>query len=208
MPASPDVPSPEALWRRFRGQVHRFLAARLPSEADADDVLQDVFLRLLEGSTALEDVDNVRAWLYRIARHALADFYRTRTRRTTEVVTAPDALPPLPDAPAADNLSPYSGTHDVHEEVLSWLRPMIDELPEHDRLPLLMADVEGRSQREVAEALGLSLSGAKSRVQRARVRLGMLLQRCCALEFGPDGRVAAFHRRAGASAAGCEDGCG
>lgn len=202
----PSASSPEALWHHFRQQLHRFLAARLPSEADADDVLQDVFLRLQEGAAALASVDDVRAWLYRIARHAVADFYRARERRALEAATPPGDLPAPTDEPAADTLSPYAGPHDVHEEVLSWLRPMIDELPEHDRVPLRMADLEGRTQQEVAEALGLSLSGAKSRVQRARARLGELLQQCCALEFGTDGRVAAFHRRSRADDA-CTEGC-
>jgi RNA polymerase sigma-70 factor (ECF subfamily) len=82
----------------------------------------------------------------------------------------------------------------VHEEVLSWLRPMIDNLPDRYRGPLYLAEVEGRSQQHVADVLGLSLSGAKSRVQRARARLGALVQRGCEVEFGPGGRAEAFRR--------------
>jgi RNA polymerase sigma-70 factor (ECF subfamily) len=58
-----------------------------------------------------------------------------------------------------------------------------------------MADVEGRLQAEVAETLGLSVSGAKSRIQRARRKLGEVLAACCAVEFGPDGRVSGFERQ-------------
>lgn len=194
------APSTAALWAHFKGRLLRFLRARLPSAADADDVLQEVFLRVYEGAARLDEVDHVEAWLYTIARRAVADFYRARGRQ-------PVAEPILDEDEAAygdvsggyvavpsDNLSAYRGAHDVHEEVLSWLRPLIDELPETYRVPLRMADIEGRTQQEVADALGLSLSGAKSRVQRGRVLLGELLQRCCAVEFGAEGRAVAFQR--------------
>jgi RNA polymerase sigma-70 factor (ECF subfamily) len=58
----------------------------------------------------------------------------------------------------------FGGDHSVHEEVLSWLRPMAEELPEKYRQALVLADFEGLTQRQVAESLDLSLSGAKSRV--------------------------------------------
>lgn len=186
----------EDLWRGFREGLQRFLRARLPSEADAEDVLQEVFLRIHEGAHRLRDAERVHGWIYSIARRAVADFYRARGRR-------PAALPqpldtgtetPSPDGLPPENLSGYDGRHDVHEEVLSWLRPMIDELPETYAKALRMADVEGLTQQQVADALGLSLSGAKSRVQRARAQLGELLQRCCEVEFGPEGRAVAFRR--------------
>jgi RNA polymerase sigma-70 factor (ECF subfamily) len=63
------------------------------------------------------------------------------------------------------------------------------------RRPLIMADFEGHTQQEVADELELSLSGAKSRVQRARAQLGDLLKQCCEVEFGPEGRAQAFRRR-------------
>lgn len=195
-PREAHAPTTTALWAEFRDSLHRFLRARLPSEADADDVLQDVFLRIHEGADRLGAVRHARGWLFAIAQRALADFYRARSRRPDLLHGADDADETSEDAgdTPPDNLSAYHGTHDVHEEVLSWLVPLIDELPEPYRVPLRMADVEGRTQQEVADALGLSLSGAKSRVQRGRALLGELLQRCCAVEFGAEGRAVAFRR--------------
>jgi RNA polymerase sigma-70 factor (ECF subfamily) len=72
---------------------------------------------------------------------------------------------------------------------------MAEELPEIYREPLLMADFEGLPQREVAQRLGLTLSGAKSRVQRGRALLGEHLARCCEVELDAEGRVADFRRR-------------
>ena len=185
-----------SLWLHFKDGLRRFLARRLPTEADAEDVLQEIFLRIHEGADRLDQVAHVEGWLYSIARRAVADFYRARGRQITveaaplEQTGEPAALTSAP----TENVSRYHGSHDVHEEVLSWLRPLIGELPEKYRVPLYMADVERRTQQEVADALGLSLSGAKSRVQRARVLLRELLQRCCAVEFGEEGRAVAFQR--------------
>lgn len=200
----------DALWRSFRRDLLGFFVRRLPSQADAEDVLQEVFLRIQEGAARLDAVENVEAWLYTIARRAVADHYRARGRRVTSDADALDdfdetiSLEPDP----FDSLSPYRGSHDVHEEVLSWLRPMIDGLPEKYRLPLLMSDVEGKTQQEVANDLGLSLSGAKSRVQRARSLLGETLQRCCAVEFGEEGRAVAFQRLRPQDDPCGDDGCG
>lgn len=177
------------VWEPFLRALRAFVARRVAA-AEVDDVLQDVLLRLHQSGPTLRDSTRVEAWAYSITRRAIADHYRHRSPSH-----APDDLHDLADPAAmSENLSGFSGEHDVHEEVLSWLRPCAEGLPEPDRQAVLMADFEGRTQQEVADALGLSLSGAKSRIQRARVRLGEALLACCEVEFGPDARATAFRR--------------
>lgn len=194
-PPAPDtLPITAEVWTRFRDGLLRFLTSRLPSEADAEDVLQDVFVRIHEGAGGLQHPDRVQAWVFGIARRAASDFYRERGRR-------PDAAPgEAIGEPAVEpedvNLASYRGEHGVHEEVLSWLVPMIEALPEGYREAVRLADVEGRAQQEVADRLGLSLSGAKSRVQRGRALLGEVLRACCEVEFGPDGRAVEYRPHA------------
>jgi RNA polymerase sigma-70 factor (ECF subfamily) len=181
-----------AVWRPFVDGLRSFIASRVPS-ADAEDVLQDTLLRLHEGASSLRDADRAEAWVFSIARRAIADYFRKEERRPVD--TSVDKPTLKTDAPS-ETLSSYDGAHDVHEEVLSWLRPMAEELPEMYRRPLLMADFEGHTQQDVADEIGLSLSGAKSRVQRARIKLRERLMRCCEIEFGPEGRAVAFRRKA------------
>lgn len=185
-----------SLWDTFHEGVRGFVVKRVPLEADAEDILQEIFLRIHQGASGIQKQDRVQAWVYAVARGAVADFYRARYQKQKET----QALPGEPSAmhetpPLLVNLEEYEGAHDVHEEVLSWLRPMIDELPEKYRVALVLADVEGLRQKDVAKRLGLSLSGAKSRVQRARVMLGEALQACCDIEFGLDGRAVAYRKR-------------
>jgi RNA polymerase sigma-70 factor (ECF subfamily) len=184
----------EAPWRPFVDGLRRFIAGRVP-DADAEDVLQDTLVRLHEAADSLRDADRAEAWVFSIARRAIVDFYRDRERGPDEEPVGRAPAEATDEPPPTENLAGYDGEHDVHEEVLSWLRPMAETLPEMYSHPLIMADFEGHTQQEVADDIGLSLSGAKSRVQRARVKLREQLQECCEVEFGPEGRALAFRRR-------------
>ena len=181
----------ENLWKEFSGHVRNFIRQRVSDENDAEDVLQDIFMRIHNGIGSLKNEERVESWVFSIARRALSDYYRSRNRKKT--TPASDEI----EEPADDvnfNVNEFEGEHDVHEEVLSWLIPMIDELPEKYSKPLKMADVDGKTQQQVADQLELSLSGAKSRVQRAREKLGEVLAACCKVEFGEEGRAVAYRK--------------
>ena len=204
-PSQPKDRELEESWLPFVDGLRRFIAQRVPS-AQAEDVLQDTLLQLHEGASSLRDTGRAEAWVFSIARRTIADFYRKQERRPPEKAAGTlDEKPPQENFPAEENLASYEGAHDVHEEVLSWLRPMAEGLPEMYRRPLVMADFEGHKQKEVADELGLSLSGAKSRVQRARAKLGELLEGCCEVEFAPSGRAVAFRRRSASEQAGAKE---
>lgn len=190
--APPPSSETDRTWRPFLAGVRAFVARRVPVQ-DADDVAQDVLLRLHQQTGALRDGERAAAWVYGIARRTVADYYRAR--RPLAELGEDDQNPVAITEPENPGFASFPGRHSVHEEVLSWLRPMVDELPAGYREALLLADFEGRPQKEVATALGLSLSGAKSRIQRARALLGENLHRCCTVELGADGRVVDFERR-------------
>jgi RNA polymerase sigma-70 factor, ECF subfamily len=78
---------------------------------------------------------------------------------------------------------------DARHELAQCLRPFIDSLPDHYREAVELSELRGLSQRETADRLGLSLSGAKSRVQRARQRLEELVLACCQVEFDSRGEI-------------------
>ncbi len=182
----------KTLWRQFSDQVRGFIRSRVSSDQEAEDILQDIFIRIHKGIEDLRHEDRVQSWVFGIARRALADHYRKKGRDREKPAGA-NIRNEETEKPFLD-LNEFDGEHDVHEEVLSWLIPMIDELPEKYGKPLKMADVEGKTQQEVADYLGLSLSGAKSRVQRARQKLGEVLAACCKVEFGEEGRAVAYHK--------------
>ena len=176
----------DELWEEFAVPLRRFILARVGNGHDADDVLQEVFLKAHVALARIKDREKVRPWLYRIAQNTVADHFRARG-------TAPVLLAKPPEP------SEETGPANVNGEVLSCFEPMIEELPEGYRRALVLADLGGRTQGEVAEALGLSLSGAKSRVQRARAKLRTTLLSCCRIELDGTGNVVECERKEKAS---------
>jgi RNA polymerase sigma-70 factor (ECF subfamily) len=167
----------DELWVDFGIPLKRFIAKRVRDERDAEDLLQEVFLRAHVSVRDVRDPDRVRPWLYRIAANAVADHHRER--RAVALATLPL------DTPAEDETQPEN----LNGEVAACLGTVIDELPEGYCRALVLADLERRPQKDVAEELGLSPSGAKSRVQRARRKLRAALLSCCRFDLDRLGNV-------------------
>lgn len=170
--------TPDQVWRDWHTALRRYIRHRMPQAADADDVLHEVFLKIAAHLAGLREPGRLAGWLYRIADHAIADHYRSRRPW--------DALPE--DLPAPER------TADDTAALAACLRPMIEALPETYRQAVLWSEIDGLSQREVAERLGLSLSGAKSRVQRGREKLRVMVLDCCHVEADGDGLACARRR--------------
>lgn len=161
------------IWQEHKARLRAFVARRVPDDDAVDDILQEVLIKAYRNVHTLRARGSVRAWLFRIAANAIADYYRSRKPWTTldREVPSPE---PEPD-PAG--------------ELADCLAPMIDSLPETYRSALVRSEIEGLPQKEVARQLGLSLSGAKSRIQRGRQKLRERLQECCVIETGRRGIV-------------------
>lgn len=166
----------EELWAEFGDPLKRFIAKRVGSEHDAEDLLQEVFLRAHVAVHGVRDPDRVRPWLYRIATNAVADHHRQRR---------PVAAPIEADELAEDPPDPDN----ANGEVLPCVGLLIDGLPDGYRRALVLADLEDRPQKDVAAELGLSLPGAKSRVQRARRKLRATLTSCCDFDVDHFGNI-------------------
>jgi RNA polymerase sigma-70 factor, ECF subfamily len=164
----------EHIWHEFAGKLGRFIRARVADPATAEDILQDVFVKIQQRLGQLEDPARLEGWIYLITRNAIIDHYRTRKR----LVELPETLPAESDAP-----------DDELEELRAAFRRMIYTLPEPYREALVLTEFDGFSQQELAHRLGLSLSGAKSRVQRGRAQLKRMLEDCCTFEFDRRGQV-------------------
>jgi RNA polymerase sigma-70 factor (ECF subfamily) len=176
-----DMPL-ETIWTAFGDSLKRFILSRVRDEQASEDILQDVFVKIHARIDTLNDERKLQSWVYQIARNAIVDYYR-KSHTLTELS---DGLS-LPEKPADDEV-----TRRLSESVAA----MVDLLPEEYRLPLVMDTFEGLSQQQIADRLGLSLSGAKSRVQRARAKLRGMLLDCCHFEFDRRGAVIDYRPRA------------
>lgn len=168
----------EHLWREFSKDLRAFITRRVPNEQDADDILQESFIKIHKHLNSLENEDRLVAWIYQITRRTIVDYYR----RAKPGV-------PLPLDWEEATTSSRESESEVEAEVASWLKPMIADLPPKYREALRLTEFEGLNQKQLAAKLGLSHSGAKSRVQRGRALLRKQVLDCCHLEFDRRGGI-------------------
>jgi RNA polymerase sigma-70 factor (ECF subfamily) len=161
----------------LRTMLQRFVAGRVP-EQDVEVLLQDVLVRVQRGLEDVRDGERLTAWVYQIARNAIADHYRRPSVRR-EVPTEDFATLPIEVEEPGEVPGGLTGA------VMRFLA----QLPAADREALELTDLQGLTQIEAARRLGLSVSGMKSRVQRARARLRALLDACCRIELDVRNRI-------------------
>ncbi len=201
----------EALWRDSSARLRAWFERECGNAADAEDLLQETFVRVHERLDTLLDASSVRAWVGRVARNVLVDHLRRRGARAGGAALA-DGTAPEPSAPDPEREAGLDRT------VASWLEDFLARLAPEDAVALRLVDLEGRPQSELAARAGLSLSGAKSRVRRAREKLRGALEQCCTFAFDARGGILAARRRAGGQAlegpcapdpgGACDEDCG
>lgn len=169
----------EILWVRYRARLLSFIRRRVSNDADAEDILQEVFIRVHRSLCCSNDWNKPDSWIYQITRNLIIDYYRRR-RDWAEV---PEDL-----AAQAD-----FDEDDLKAQLALSLKETIDQLPELYRQALILTEYQGLSQKEMAEKLGLSFSGAKSRIQRARLMLRDLLLACCHFELDRRGGILEYY---------------
>jgi RNA polymerase sigma-70 factor, ECF subfamily len=197
----------QQIWSEFSDRLRAFIRRRVDSAADAEDILQDVFLRIHRHAGSLERQERLVSWLFQVTRNAITDYYRAPVRRRELPVGAPPDL-----EQAAGQADAWSEDEDeafdqAGRELAHCLRPMLSRLPDHYCEAVTLIDLEGLSQQDAASQAGLSLSGMKSRVQRGRRALEQVMHDCCRIDLDSGGRIMDYQLR-GAGCGSCADGCG
>lgn len=178
------------MWAEFAGRLRAFVARRVPPGIEPDDVVQEVFVRVMRHLPSLREVDRIEAWLFQIARNTLHDAMRGRQRRDGR--TDPLEID-LPDETSSED------ARAAEAELAPCLTPMVARLSEPYREAIELTSVHGLTQAEAAKRAAVSVSGMKSRVQRAREQLKAMLLRCCEVDVDSRRGVADFHMRESAS---------
>jgi len=154
-----------------------FVAKRISNKQDAEEITQEALLKIYNGLKGLKDNSKLHAWIYRITRNEIIDYYR-KNSKAVEIVELYDGID---DGSGEDQNS--------NKEIAGCLSAMIENLPDKYRQAILLTELEHLINKELARQLGISLSGAKSRVQRARRMLKEMLTCCCSLEFDSLGNI-------------------
>ena len=173
------------LYRIFRPKILRYLKGMV-GEADADDLTQEVFIKVSQGLQNFKGRSQVSTWIYRIATNAAIDRLRQRTLKrhstggaaggSSSGRTEIDAGDP---ESCADEKDPTAETSLIRDEMYHCLRSFIDKLPAGQRAVVGLSFFEGLKNAEIAKVLGINIQTVKMRRQRARSRLIVELRAHC-----------------------------
>jgi RNA polymerase sigma-70 factor (ECF subfamily) len=166
----------ERIWRELSNRLRQFIRSRVKSVTDVDDVLQTVLLRIHQKFDALRSAERMESWVFQIARNAVTDHFREKRNAQNE------------DASLVTYTEP-SGEENANREVAGCVAALIDHLPEDQKRAVSMYELEGLSQADIAVRESISLSGAKSRIQRGRRNLEAMLRACCQFQIDTRGNV-------------------
>ncbi len=191
MPLSPQRPSEprdaEAAWRDVRQRLFGFIARRVRDPSTAEDILQEVMLRIHRHAGELQSTSALGGWVHQIARNAIADHYRSAIVRRE--------LPSGVALDAEDEPAPEADGPELRSELAACLAPLLKRLSAIQREALILTELEGLSQASAAAHIGISTSGMKARVQRARAQLKDLLVDCCEIELDRRGGITSYEPR-------------
>ena len=162
----------------FYQHLRNFIRKRVPEPKDVEDILHDALYRAQRNIDKLRESTKLTSWLFQIVRMAIIDFYRQKS------------TPLELDDSIIANEQESQGNH--NKAMAICLKEMINQLPEKYRAALELTELEDMSQVELAKHLGISKSGAKSRVQRGKRQLKALLIKCCDIDVDKHGNVVDF----------------
>lgn len=173
-------------WKELERHLRPYLARRVASAADIDDLLQDIFVRMHQSLGSLQDEERFGGWVYRVANSAIVDKARRRARS--------------PQIDGDDNIEATvavdEGTEQLESDLGACVALFVGRLPSPYREAVTLTELEGLSQKDAAEMLGITVSGMKSRVQRGREKIRHMFEECCQISVDCRGRVIECEPRA------------
>lgn len=163
---------------REQARLRQFIRQRVTDASDAEDILQEVFYELIDAYRLMKPVEQVGAWLFRVARNRIIDLFRSRRPSVLgndSILAAEDG-----DARPWEELLPSSGEGPeaayARGVLLDELDAALEDLPEDQREVFVAHEIEGRSFKELSEATGVSVNTLLSRKRYAVLQLRRRLQ--------------------------------
>ncbi len=172
----------EDVWSQYRAGIKAFLHLKISDSDEVDDLLQEILIKTYKNLPSVKSEESVKSWLFKIANHTIIDFYRKRGKAQSL---------------SADDLWYDEDNQAVQRELSGCIEPFIKALPQEASQLLTEIDLNGRSQKDYAEALGISYSTLKSRVQTSRRQLRGLYEDCCHLSLDQHGAIVDFDPKSG-----------
>jgi RNA polymerase sigma-70 factor, ECF subfamily len=166
------------IYTQFHQSLLSFIRSKIRSKEDAEDILQNVFIRISNNVNKLSEEEKLQSWVFTITRNAIIDYYRVNASKKNVAV----------DVQMEENI-----LEEVHDDPTKGLdqciNSMIGLLPDEYRDIIVDAEIKGIKQKDLAEKYGMAYPSMRSRVQRGRERLKQLFYNCCYIETDRLGNV-------------------
>lgn len=163
----------QTLYCDFSDKLKSYILHKVNDKVLAEDILHDTFIKMDACCKQKRNCESPKSYLFQVANNTIADYYRKKYS-----VVLPDV-----DLNIEDEATNYN------EELLNCLNSFIEQLPEKYRQAIILADIQQKPQQEIATLLKISLSAAKSRIQRAREKLRALFEKTCEIEADKFGNI-------------------
>ncbi len=180
---------------QFGAHLFNFIKTKVNEEEDVRDIYQEVILKILNKSEQLQKAQSLKSWLFTIANNQIMDYYRVRKKA--------DKLEAIPTGFWLE-----SEEETGYAELEGCLHGFINRLPEDYKTIVTQSEIEGKSQKEVSESLGINYVTLRSKVQRGREKIRKMIFDACVVEKDTLGRVAGCTPKSAASACGTQQECG
>ncbi|MEM6317468.1 MAG: sigma-70 family RNA polymerase sigma factor [Bacteroidota bacterium] len=160
----------QEIWNNYSDELYFFILKKVQDKNTANDILQNTFLKVHDNLAKLQAMDKVRAWTFQIARNEIANYFNSATTYAEKLNTN-QSIP--------EREVPFTCCFDR----------LIEELPKIYKEAVEMVYIQGYKQKEVAQALGISLENTKARIRRAKEILKENFRVCCNYEVNKAGKL-------------------
>ena len=168
------------IWKEYKDQMLDFIRKKVKNKTEADDILQEVFIKILSKIESLKDSDKLKSWLYQITRNTIIDHYHEQQKRNKlDLILNP-----------ADEEIDENSTMKAAE---NWIGLYIEELPENYRQAVILSELKGLSIGEIADTMNISYTNARARIHRGRQALKKNLTDCCTFHVDVYGNIIDYH---------------
>ncbi|MDC5811940.1 RNA polymerase sigma factor SigZ [Vibrio europaeus] len=174
--ANPSL-SLEQVWAEYQQALKSFLHSKVGNPDDVEDLQQEILLKTYQNLATIADASSVKAWLFQLANRTIIDFYRKRARQQRDGELQ------------ADDLWFEEQEASLEQGMAECIKPFVHALPAEQSQLLEAVELNGESQKQIAEKVGVSYSTLKSRVQKGRVELRKLFEECCTLQLDKHGNL-------------------
>lgn len=171
------------VWNKFSKELLNFIKGKVNDKYEAEDILQEVFIKIYRNIEQLDNQAKLKSWLYKVTNNSIIDYHRKRKDSALGI----------------EEVDSERGNEEknvnMNEEMMTCLKSFLYELPNKYKEALEMYEFKEMKHREISEKLNITLSGSKTRIQRAREKLKEALTECCEMEFDVYGNILEYKQK-------------